>query len=179
MNELSESKHHAECELVVRSLLEINMLCTQIMAILNSNGDVHIGEKIRNITLTEHSNNFQLLPPEVVKLFMDIDKEENIQYVKQCSDEWFKIRKLARITGSTLHSGLGLETLTKQKEHHYIHVCGRIPPPIPENIQKLLDHGTNNEVNAIATLISTVVPAYLPACYAFYELGPAFVHSEE
>ena len=28
-------------------------------------------------------------------------------------------------------------------------------------------------------LISTVVPAYLPACYAFYELGPAFVHSEE
>ena len=36
---------------------------------------------------------------------MDIDKEENVQYVKQCSDEWFKIRKLARITGSTLHSG--------------------------------------------------------------------------
>ena len=175
----SLNQNTAECELVVRSLLEINMLCTQIMAILNSNGDVHIGEKIRNITLTEHSNNFQLLPPEVVKLFMDINKEENIQYVKQRSDEWFKIRKLARITGSTLHSGLGLETLTKQKEHHYIHVHGRIPPPIPENIQKLLDHGTKNEVNAIATLISTVVPAYLPVCYAFYELGPAFVHSEE
>ena len=69
--------------------------------------------------------------------------------------------------------------MTKQKEHHYIHVCGRIPPPISENIQKLLDHGTNNKVNAIAMLISTVVPAYLPACYAFYELGPAFVHSEE
>ena len=155
------------------------MLCMQIMAILNSNGDVHIGEKIRNITLTKHSNNFQLLPPEVVKLFMDIDKEENIQYVKQRSDEWFKICKLACITGSTLHSGLGLETLTKQKEHHYIHVRGRILPPIPENIQKLLDHSTNNEVNAIATLISTVVPAYLPACYTFYELGPAFVHSEE
>ena len=175
----SLNQNTAECELVGRSLLEINMLCTQIMAILNSNGDVHIGEKIRNITLTEHSNNFQLLPPEVVKLFMDIDKEENIQYVKQHSDERFKIRKLARITGSTLHSGLGLETLTKQKEHHYIHVRGRIPPPIPENIQKLLDHSTKNEVNAIATLISTVVPAYLPACYPFYELGPAFVHSEE
>ena len=50
------------------------MLCMQIMAVRNSNGDVHIGEKICNITLTEHSNNFQLLPPEVVKLFMDIDK---------------------------------------------------------------------------------------------------------
>ena len=175
----SLNQNTTECELVVRSLLEINMLCTQIMAILNSNGDVHIGEKIRNITLTEHSNNFQLLPPEVVKLFMDIDKEENIQYVKQHSDKWFKICKLACITGSTLHSGLALETLTKQKEHHYIHVRGRIPPPIPENVQKLLDHSTNNEVNAIAMLISTVVPAYLSVCYAFYELGPAFVHSEE
>ena len=99
----SLNQNTTECELV-RSLLEINMLCMQIMAILNSNGDVHIGEKICNITLTEHSNNFQLLPPEVVKLFMDIDKEENIQYVKQHSDEWFKICKLACIIGSTLHS---------------------------------------------------------------------------
>ena len=32
---------------------------------------------------------------------MDIDKEENIQYVKQHLNEC--------ITGSTLHSGLGLE----------------------------------------------------------------------
>ena len=28
-------------------------------------------------------------------------------------------------------------------------------------------------------MISTVVPAYLPACYAFYEVGPAFIGSEE
>ena len=77
----SLNQNTAECELVVSSHLEMYMLCTQIMAILNSKADVHIGKKICNITLTEHSNNFQLLPPEVVKLFMDIDKEENIQYV--------------------------------------------------------------------------------------------------
>ena len=106
----SLNQNTAECELVVRLLPEINMLCTQIMAILNSNGDVHIGEKIHNITLTEHSNNFQLLPPEVVKLFMDIDKEENIQYVKQRLDEWFKIRKLACIT--SLHSCSWYNTAT-------------------------------------------------------------------
>ena len=113
----SLNQNTAECELVVRLLLEINMLCTQIMAILNSNGDVHIGEKIRNITLTEHSNNFQLLPPELVKLFMDIDKEENIQYVKQRSDEWFKICKLACITGSTLHSGVRVGNIDKTKKN--------------------------------------------------------------
>ena len=52
------------------------MLCTQIMAILNSNGDVHIGEKICNITLTKHSNNFQLLRPEVVKLLWTLIKKK-------------------------------------------------------------------------------------------------------
>ena len=44
---------------------------------------------------------------------------------------------------------------------------------------KKFDHGTKNEVNAIATLISTVVPAYLPACYAFYEVSPAFVGCDQ
>ena len=66
----------------------------------------------------------------------------------------------------------------KQKEHHYIHVCGHKPPTPPPDLQKLFDHGTKNEVNTIATLISTVVPVYLPACFAFYEVGPAFIHSQ-
>ena len=79
------------------------------------------------------------------------------------------------VTGSTIYTALGLDTLTKQKEHHYIHVRGRNPPPTPPDLQKLFDHGTKNEVNAIATLISTIVPAYLPACFAFYEVG-ARVH---
>ena len=43
--------------------------------------------------------------------------------------------------------------------------------------KKKFDHGTKNEVNETTTLISTIVPAYLPACYCFYEVGPAFVHS--
>ena len=88
------------------------MLCMQIMVILNSNGDVHIGEKIHNITLTEHSNNFQLLPPEVVKLFMDIDKEENIQYVKQRLDEWF----LPTCLRVTLFISLGLHLCIQKND---------------------------------------------------------------
>ena len=33
-----------------------------------------------------------------------------------------QIRKQARITGSTLNSGIGLDTLQKQKQHFYVHV---------------------------------------------------------
>ena len=172
------NQNTSECETVVRSLLEINLMCTNIMAILNSNHGVHIGSNMRHIILTEHANNFQLLPPEVFQLFMDLDNEDNVQFIKQRSKKWFQIHSKACVTGSTMYTALSLDTLAKQKEHHYIHVCGRKPPPTPPDLQKLFDHGTKNEVNAIATLISTVVPAYLPACFAFYEVGLAFIHSQ-
>ena len=72
------NQNTSECETVVRSLLEVNLACTKIMAILNSNHDVHIGSNVRHIMLTEHANNFQLLPPKVVHLFMDLDHEDNV-----------------------------------------------------------------------------------------------------
>ena len=49
---------------------------------------------------------------------------------------------------------------------------------MPEDLQKKFDYGTKNEVNGVATLISTVVPAYLPACFTYYEVGPLFVGTE-
>ena len=109
---------------------------------------------------------------------MDLDSEENYQFVKQRTNKWFALRKKARVTGNTLNSTIGLDTLAKQKEHHYVHIHGRKPPPIPVSLQKKFDHGTKNEINATATLVSTVVPAYLLACHSFYEVGPAFVHLE-
>ena len=173
------NQNTAECEAVVRHLLEVNIKTTEIMAALNNNLDVHIRQKARHINLIEHANNFQLLPPDVVRLVLDITKEENVQYIKQRSNEWFEVRKSARVTGSSVNRAIGLDTLTKQKEHHYVHVRGREPQPVSPELQKLFDHGTKIEVNAVATLVSTVVPAYLPACFSFYEVGPCFIHSEK
>ena len=61
------NQNMAECKSVVRRLLEVNMKATEIMAAIYSNTDVHIGERARHITLIEHTNNFQLLPPEIVQ----------------------------------------------------------------------------------------------------------------
>ena len=173
------NQNTAECEAVIRHLLEVNLKTTSIMAFLNNNGDVHIRDMPRHINLSERGNSFQLLPPELVSQSIDLDNAQNMQFIKQCSDKWFDLRKRYRVTGSTLNSAIGLDTLQKQKNHHYIHVHGRKPPPIPPDLQKKFDHGTKNEVNATATLISTIVPAYLPACYAFYEVGPTFVNSHD
>ena len=60
------NQNTAECKAVIRHLLEVNIKTTEIMAALNNNLDVHIRQKARHINLTEHANNFQLLPPEVV-----------------------------------------------------------------------------------------------------------------
>ena len=46
-------------------------------------------------------------------------------------------------------------------------------------LQKKFNHGTNNEVNATATIITIVAPTYLPECYAFYEVGPTFINSND
>ena len=173
------NQNTAECESVVHHLLEVNMKATEIMAAINSNSDVHIGQKARHISLIEHANNFQLLPPEIVRYVMNLEDASNVQFVKQRSEEWFKLRKKARVTGSSLNAAIGLDMLQKQKEPHYTHVRGRQPSPVTEELQKKFDHRTKNEVNAIATLISTVVPVYLPACFAFYEVGPAFIGSEQ
>ena len=173
------NQNTVDCESVVRWLLEINLKITSIMSFLNSNGNIHIGDNTRHFNLSNFSNSFQLLPPEVVSLHTNLDDDSNMQFIKQRSDKWFQLRKKYRVTGSTLNMAIGLDTLQKQKEHHYIHVCGQKPPPTPPDLQKKFDYSTRNEVNSTATLISTIAPAYLSACFAFYEVGPAFIHTQD
>ena len=170
----SLNQNTAECETIIRRLLKVNLKCSEIMASINNNTDVHICGRARHVSLIEHANNFQLLPPEIVKYTLDLTNENNIQYIKQRMEEWFALCKQAQVTGSTLNNALGLDTLQKQKQHHYIHIRGREPAPVPEDLQKKFDYGTKNEVNGVATLISTVVPA----CFAYYEVGPSFVGTE-
>ena len=159
--------------------MKLILKTTSVMAFLNSNSDIHIADKTRHINLSEFGNSFQLLPPEVVSMHTDLDQDCNMQLIKQRSEKWFEMWKRYCITGCNLNTALGLDTPQKQKEHHYIHVCGRKPPPIPVDLQKKFDYGTRNEVNATTTLISTIAPAYLSACYIFYEVGPAFIHTQD
>ena len=38
-----------------------------------------------------------------------------------------------------------------------------------------MEHGTNNKKNILATLTGLVIPAFLPPCYAFFEVGAKFI----
>ena len=71
------------------------------MVHLNTNGDVHIGTDVQYVNLTDLGNNYQLLPLKLVSMYMDLDAEENSQFVKQRMNKWFVLRKEARVTGIT------------------------------------------------------------------------------
>ena len=81
------------------------------MAFLNSNGDLHISEQTLHVDLSQCGNSFQLLPPEIVSQFTDLDIPENMQFIKQHLEKWFDLHKKYRVTGSTLNSAIGLDTL--------------------------------------------------------------------
>ena len=46
---------------------------------------------------------------------------------------------------------------------------------VSPKVQRYLDFGNKNEINAIATLVSVLMPALLPECSTFYEVGLKFI----
>ena len=81
--------------------------------------------------------------------------------VKQKSKEWHSLRNEAVITGSTIHKALGIGSLKGQTNHYDTVFRGVEEKPTPE-LQQLFHHGTTNEVNALATFVSKIMPVYYP-----------------
>ncbi|CAC5376428.1 unnamed protein product [Mytilus coruscus] len=74
------------------------------------------------------------------------------------------------VTGSTVYSAIGLDSL-KAEQRHYDEVVRGKPKEIPsDEVQKRMDHGTRNEINAIATLVSVVLHTFYSAM-TFHEEG--------
>ena len=71
---------------------------------------------------------------------------------------------------------LGLDTLKAEKEHFNIHIRKLPSTPLSTDVQEYIKFGSENEINAISTLIGLLMPALLPSCHAFFEVGPKFIH---
>ena len=81
-----------------------------------------------------------------------------------------QFREDSLVTGSTINKAIGLDGLKKQKEYFAERFGERSTPEISEDLQRKFDYGTENEINAVATFVSTFLPAFLPdGC--FYEEG--------
>ena len=95
---------------------------------------------------------------------------KNPRFMKQRSNKWFEIRKTAKVTGSTIHSAIGLRGLKEQKKHFSVFVEGGVEDEVSDEVRKRLEHGTHHEKDAVATLVGKILPAFFPTCY-FVEEG--------
>jgi hypothetical protein len=112
---------------------------------------------------------------EIVSRLFDVNLHTNI--VKQYTQQWTQLRRYARITGSTAHNAIGLRG-KPELQQHFTHYVNKLPMPAnPPEVQKRMDHGSQNEINGIATLVSTIMPALFPSCALLYEEGLSFMDS--
>ena len=126
-------------DIAIKNLLEINVEWCGIMAAFN--GNEHSFRKWGPILLDTMLNSWILRSPETLQL--DDFLKKYPEYMKQRSELWYSIRKESCITGSTLHSAIGLRTLKEQKEH-FKKFISKIDKPI--EINKAMQHGIDNEV---------------------------------
>ena len=138
----------------------MNTLMELIRCIADINGTENEFALNGEVNLIE-TENYVSLP--------DINDSHNPRFVKQRSEEWHKIRKEALITGSTIYRALGLDTLKAQKEHFDSVICG-VPEKQPSEEQlKNMKYGTDNEINAVATVTGRILPVVYPKMKCFEE----------
>ena len=70
--------------------------------------------------------------------------------------------KKAVVTGSALNAALWLDTLKKQQEHFDFVKYGKLKPEPNSDAQERMKHGTDNEINAVATLVTKILPVFFP-----------------
>ena len=91
-----------------------------------------------------------------------LDDNMVLSNINQRSDAWFAVRKTAVITGSTLYKALGFDGLKAQKAHYAMVFQGEEPSSPDNETQKRMEYGSKNEINAVATLVSKIMPVYYP-----------------
>ena len=86
----------------------------------------------------------------------------NTRLIPQRSEQWHGLRKEAKITGSTIYQAIGCDGLARQKDHFEKVMCGvSEKEPSPE-AKAAMNHGTVNEINAVATAVGKIIPVLAP-----------------
>ena len=166
----------ADCENIIHRALDVNYeLCKEIS---RGNGHLNVFSNNKTVCLMNQPNTFTLLPHELRQTTEDDNTLTDSLYMKQGLDDWYTLHSQAKITGSTFGKAIGLDGLKKQKEHHYEYMLGKKPAPPNDHLQAMFDHSKKFEVHALATLVGAIMPALLPPCYSFFEIGSLVEYSE-
>ena len=130
------------CRAIIRRALNVNRELCEILSYINETHELYNTTGI--VHFHEQPNLRILMDPEEVSDFFE--ENDNTVYVKQRTEIWAKIREMCSVMGSTMHKALGLNTLQDQKLHYDIKFHGKEQPAPTEEVKKMLNYGTENEV---------------------------------
>jgi hypothetical protein len=107
---------------------------------------------------------------EHITVDINISDTENYRYVAQRSLAWFEIRKIAKVTGSTIYNALGLGNFKSQLEYFDNVTFNKPKTEHCSEVNLRLEHGTENEVNASATFAAKIYQYFIKTC-PFFKKG--------
>ncbi|CAG2219811.1 unnamed protein product [Mytilus edulis] len=96
-------------------------------------------------------------------------KSQCTKFLQQRSDEWFELRKQAKVTASTMHTALGLRTLKEQQAHYDSVILNKDKDGVRSPTPQML-HGIENEKHGVATICGKILPSLFPKI-KFKEVG--------
>lgn len=103
-----------------------------------------------------------------------IPGKPNPLFLKQRSDEWFDLKKFHPVSGSSISSISGLGTLKEKQQKWNEYHRGAHASEVTSEVQKAMQHGCQNEVNAIATACTKIIPSLFPDL-AFSDIGSVII----
>ena len=132
--------------------------------------------KIGMINISRHPNSLQLLDENTLRGYYNLAGKDKV-FCKQKTELWFELRKKARVTGSTLFNALGLRTTTDHRKHFKQFVLQEEAHFHPDVLLRM-QHGTDHEIDGVASVIGCLIPCFLSDDHIFYEVGPRFLHGD-
>ena len=141
--------NYKEESLKCKDLLIQHVAGLQDIQYASVHGSVHEASKHVSITASISTDNHIKLP--------------------QRSDEWFSFRSQFCLTGSMLYNASGMDG-GKGRLSEYARVHEGKEKTFNPTVTKALHHGNIHEIDAVATLIYKIMPAYFPDL-SFEEVG--------
>ena len=127
--------------------MEVNLDLLHIIA--ETKGVDHLIPTCRFVDLANNPLTFLLHPPCEIQDFLNLADKENSIYIKQHSPKWHDCHDRVHVTGSTLRRAVGLDTLKEQK-NYYEEKFKKKKVKRDEELEKILQYGTENEVQFIS-----------------------------
>ena len=153
----------------IKKALKCNVQLMQHLATLRRN--LHLFSTASNANVYELPNVRILYEAEYVSEHLNALEYPHL--IKHYSELWYDLIQESVVTTETAFEGIGLGGIKSMKSHfkEFIKQEASNNSARPTSLSQM-------ELNSLATVASTLLPALLPSCAVMYEEGCSFIHGQ-